>query len=39
LKFNNTVLKGNKIRVARAHSIDQNQNYFSNQNRYRRFSR
>ena len=39
LKFNNAALKGNKIRVAWAHSIDQNQTYFSNQNRYRRFSR
>lgn len=36
-KCNNAVLKGNKIRVTRAHSIDQGLNYLSNQNRYRRF--
>ncbi|PIP14711.1 RNA-binding protein [Candidatus Roizmanbacteria bacterium CG22_combo_CG10-13_8_21_14_all_35_9] len=37
LKCNNSVLKGNKIRVVMAHSIDQDENYFSNQNRFRRY--
>ncbi len=34
-KYNNCDLKGNKIRVVIAHSIDQNENFFANQNRYR----
>ncbi len=35
-ELHNAVLKGNRIRVARDHSADQNQNYSSYQNRYRR---
>ncbi len=38
-KNNNAVLKGNKIKVIGAHPIDQNSNYFSNQNRFRRYPR
>lgn len=33
----NTVLKGNRLKVMFAHPIDQDSNFFSNQNRYRRF--
>lgn len=39
MKLSNSVLNGNKIRVVKAHSIDQNENYFSNQNRFRRYRR
>lgn len=38
-KNNNVVLKGNHIVVVKAHPIDQDGSYFSNQNRYRRFYR
>ncbi len=41
LKYNNTLLKGNRITVTRAHSIDQEGHYFPNPNskfrRNRRF--
>ena len=36
---NNFVLKGSRLIVIKAHPIDQNSSYFSNQNRYRRFQR
>ena len=35
-KYNNTVLKGNRLKVIRAHSIDQKENFFASQNRFRR---
>lgn len=35
----NLVLKGNHLRVLKAHPIDQDSNYFSNKNRFRRFTR
>lgn len=34
-KYNNSILKGNRLKVVRAHSIDQKENFFSSQNRYR----
>lgn len=34
-KNNNATLKGNKIKVMKAHPIDQDANYFSNQSRPR----
>ncbi len=36
IKLNNTVLKGNTIRVIEAHPIDQDSNYLSRRNRFRR---
>ncbi len=36
-KNNNVILKGNRIKVVKAHPIDQNSNYFSDRNRFIRF--
>lgn len=36
-KTNNVTLKGTRIRVVKAHPIDQKDDYFSSQNRYRQF--
>lgn len=38
-KFNNHLLKGNRLRVMKAHPIDQNSNFFANQSRYRNYYR
>ncbi len=38
-KTNNTSLKGNKIKVVRAHPIDQKDDYFANQVRSRSYQR
>jgi len=39
LKINNTVLKGNTIRVIEAHPIDQDRNYLAKRNKFNRFNR
>lgn len=36
-KSNNVSLKGNRIRVVNVHPIDQKEDFFSSQNRYRQF--
>ena len=38
-QFNNFLLKGNRLRVMKAHPIDQNSDFFANQNRYRSYYR
>ncbi|OGK15733.1 hypothetical protein A2774_00615 [Candidatus Roizmanbacteria bacterium RIFCSPHIGHO2_01_FULL_39_12c] len=37
-KFNNTLLKGNKIKVIKAHPIDQDDAYFAKRSRYFRYN-
>jgi len=39
LKCNNSLLKGNRIRVIEAHFIDKDRDYLSRQNRFRTFKR
>lgn len=39
IKNNNALFKGSRIRVIKAHPIDQNSEYYSNQNRFRKFYR
>jgi len=39
LKCNNSLLKGNRIRVIEAHFIDKDRDYLSKQNRFRTYRR
>ena len=39
LKCNNSLLKGNRIRVTEAHFIDKDSDYLSRQNRFRSYRR